>query len=106
MGPTGGAPMGQIDPGGNHDPLPEKPLHELDETHLGASPFAFFDSPEPVAAADLDFNGRIRLNNFLRLADMRFNALDREQRGFLTLDHLPKTDAQVRLEKFRRKRKI
>jgi hypothetical protein len=76
----------------------------LDESKTGASPFSFFDQPEPVTAADLNFNGRITKANFLRLAGVHFDTLDRKGVGYLTLADLPKTPVQKVLEKARRRR--
>jgi hypothetical protein len=70
----------------------------LDESGQGAAPYSFFQEPEPVTAADFDFNGRITRANFLKLADMHFTALDTGQAGFLTLAGLPKTLVQKTLE--------
>ena len=102
MGPQGGAAPGQMSP--DSDPvIPEtKPL-PLDESKKGASPFSFFDEPEPVATADFNFNGKITLPNFLRLADMHFTTLDRDGTGYLTLAKLPKTQVQRLLERSHRR---
>jgi hypothetical protein len=102
MGPESGAAPGQM--GLDHDsPPPQvKPL-PLDESKLGASPFSFFDEPEPVATADMNFNGKITLKNFLRLADMHFTTLDHDSVGYLTLAKLPKTQVQKLLEHQRRR---
>jgi hypothetical protein len=89
---------GQIDPGGDATPSEPRQPKDIDESKNGASPFSFFDQPEPVTAADADFNGRITLKNFLRLADARFDRLDRKQQGYLTLADLPKTPVQKALE--------
>jgi hypothetical protein len=70
----------------------------LDESGQGAAPYSFFQEPEPVTAADFDFNGRITRANFLKLADMHFSALDTRGAGFLTLADLPKTLVQKKLE--------
>ena len=48
------APSGSLAPGGN----PVTP--GLDETGVGASPFSFFDEPEPVLTADFNVEGRSR----------------------------------------------
>ena len=69
----------------------------------GAAPFSLLNVPEPLAAADVDFSGTIKKANFLKVADRRFNTLDRNQDGFLLLAKLPKTFVQVRLEKQNRK---
>lgn len=94
-----------IDPEGPSEPTTPKIQHDLDETEQGASPFSLFDEPEPVTAADFDFNGKIKKANFMRLADMHFSRLDTDSEGFLTLAKLPKTAVQKRLEKLRHKRR-
>ena len=102
MGPTGGAPAGQMGLDTDSPPPNVKAL-PLDESKKGASPFGLFDEPEPVATADFNFNGKITLANFLRLADMHFTTLDRNQDGYLTLAKLPKTQVQTLLEHARRR---
>jgi hypothetical protein len=96
--------MGVLPPG---DAVPTEPRipHSIDESRNGASPFSFFDQPEPVTAADLDFTGYITKKNFLRLADVHFQSLDRKELGYLTLDGLPKTHVQQLLERGRRHRR-
>ena len=71
-----------------------------DESKQGASPFGLFFAPEPVTAADLDFSGIITRPNFLKLADLHFTQLDAAGKGYLTLDTLPKTDAQKAIEAY------
>ena len=73
----------------------------LDESGQGASPYSFFQEPEPVTAADFDADGRITKANFLKLADMHFTTLDKGGAGYLTLASLPKTAIQKQLEKGR-----
>jgi hypothetical protein len=51
--------------------------------------------PEPVAAADLQMDGHITLAEFLTVADRRFDRLDKNSLGYLTLAGLPKTLAQT-----------
>ncbi|HEX4180360.1 MAG TPA: hypothetical protein VHY32_06185 [Caulobacteraceae bacterium] len=77
--------------------------HSIDESHNGASPFSFFDQPEPVTAADMEFNGYIKKKNFLKLAGVHFDSLDHKERGYLVLAELPKTHVQVVLEHARRR---
>ncbi len=79
------------------DPYSASP-QGLDESSQGASPYSFFDEPEPVMAADFNVNGFITRANFLKLADMHFASLDPDNRGFLTLDSLPKTRVQREIE--------
>jgi len=85
---------------GIRNPTPDgrPPPPTLDESRQGASPYSFFDEPEPVSAADLDYTGFISQANFLKLADAHFATLDADHAGFLTLAALPKTLAQRMLE--------
>jgi len=105
-GPAGGTVMGALPPGAAPDPseAPRVP-HSIDESRNGASPFSFFDQPEPVTAADLDFTGSIKRKNFLRLADVHFKSLDRKELGYLTLAGLPKTHVQELQERAHRRRR-
>jgi hypothetical protein len=84
------------------DPPDPSPPHDIDESGQGASPFGFFAEPEPVMAADEDLNGRIKKAAFLRLAGRHFDQLDGSERGYLTLDKLPKTGIQLRLARYQR----
>jgi hypothetical protein len=70
-----------------------------DASGKGASPYGFFDEPEPVTAADLNFRGLISKADFMKLADAHFTTLDRDGVGYLTLEGLPKTLVQRRLER-------
>jgi hypothetical protein len=79
----------------------EKPY---DASGAGASPYSFFDEPEPVSAADTHYRGVISKADFLQLAGVHFTALDPKDRGYLTLDTLPLTPVQRRLEHGRRRR--
>jgi hypothetical protein len=69
----------------------------------GAAPFSFLNIPEPLAAADVDFSGSITKANFLKVANRRFDKLDTDQVGYLTLAKLPKTFVQQKLERANRK---
>jgi hypothetical protein len=97
-GGMGGVPMTE----GEGEPDTTRPKQPLDESGQGASPYGFFDEPEPVATADMDFDNVIKLPNFLKLADQHFQTLDADGRGYLTLDHLPKTAAQDKLDAWKR----
>ena len=61
---------------------------------MGAGRYAFLNIPNPVAAADGDFNRAISASEFRAAAADRFNDLDPQQTKALTLDRLPKTPAQ------------
>lgn len=57
--------------------------------HLeGAARYGLLNLPEPVAAADADFNRGVSLNEFKLAAAARFQLLDRARQGRLTLPQL------------------
>lgn len=76
-----------------------RPRPQKGEPDQGAGLFSLLNQPEPVSAADTDFNGRITLAEFLAAADRRFDRIDKAQRGYLTLATLPKTPVQIAIEK-------
>jgi hypothetical protein len=103
-GGMGRGGMGGVDPGGGgSDPDVSGRARPYDASGQGASPFSFFDEPEPVTAADLDFLGIITKTNFLKLGEVHFKTLDRDDVGYLTLASLPKTPMQRRLEQHGRR---
>jgi Ca2+-binding EF-hand superfamily protein len=55
------------------------------EGYQGASRFGLLDLPEPVIAADTDFNRGVSKEEFRKAARQRFTALDVDHRGRLTL---------------------
>ncbi|HEY6047931.1 MAG TPA: EF-hand domain-containing protein [Sphingomicrobium sp.] len=57
-------------------------------TSQGAGRYSLIDNPEPVTAADTDFNGSVSLAEFRRAARRRFGLLDAKQSGALTLQQL------------------
>jgi hypothetical protein len=85
------------------DSEPKAPK-DLDESKVGAAPFGFFNSPEPVTAADTQFRGVVTKADFMALGERHFTALDSENAGYLTLAKLPKTAMQLALEHTRRGR--
>jgi hypothetical protein len=54
----------------------------------GGARYALLNIPEPVAAADADFNRAITLSEFRQAAAARFQLLDRARQGRLTLQLL------------------
>ena len=53
---------------------------------------------EPVSSADLNFDGKISLAEFMTAADRRFDQLDKDRLGYLTLATLPQTPEQIGVE--------
>ncbi len=104
MGGGGMGGMGSVDPGGGAPAEPSDKARPYDASGSGASPYGFFDEPEPVAAADVHYRGIISKADFVRLADIHFSALDRKGLGYLTLDSLPITPVQRRLQRVRGRR--
>lgn len=104
-GPGAQGVMGALPPDAAPDSSGPKVPHSIDESRNGASPFSFFDQPEPVTAADLEFTGYIKKKNFLRLAGVHFQTLDRKELGYLTLDGLPRTHVQTVLERADRRKR-
>jgi hypothetical protein len=88
---------GKIAPGGPPRSSSGPTPNPGDESRKGASPYSFFDEPEPVAAADVRFRGTITKADFLTLSNAHFDALDKNGAGYLILDTLPKTPVQRRL---------
>jgi len=88
-------------PDGGYE-APNEATRPVDEPPTGAAPYTFIDTPEPITAADTDFSGIIRKANFLALGDRRFTALDSAGLGYLTLDKLPKTYVQKKLDRQKR----
>jgi hypothetical protein len=103
MGGQGGAP-GNPGASEDHEPSAKPQKQTLDESGLGASPYGLFNAPEPVTAADTDFRGLVKKDNFLKLAGHHFTLLDQDGAGYLTLAKLPKTLIQQKLEKIGHRR--
>ena len=68
----------------------------------GAGRYGLLNMPEPVAAADTDFNRSVTLQEFRAAAVARFGLLDKAHRGGLSLaeleamPHAPKIDGKPR----------
>jgi hypothetical protein len=60
----------------------------MDQGPQGAARYALLNIPEPVAAADADFNRAITLAEFKQAALERFQLLDRNHQGKVTLAEL------------------
>ena len=65
----------------------------------GAAVYSLVNTPEPVAAADAQLDGRITRAEFAAAVDRRFDLLDKAGAGYLTLAALPKTPIQTEILK-------
>jgi hypothetical protein len=81
-----------------------QPVAPKGETTQGAAVYSLINQPEPVAAADADFNGKITLSEFEAAADRHFEILDTKEQGYLTLAGLPKTPIQDAMEQAAKRR--
>jgi len=99
MGGLGGGGLGGINGppvvNGNDEPPPSHPDTSDPNRLVGAAPYNLLGEPEPVAASDLSFSGKISQADFKTRANQRFDVLDSDQRGYLTLNSLPRTVAQT-----------
>ena len=82
------SPVSPVAPGS--DPVTKEALNP----NQGAVFYSLFREPEPVRSADRNFDYRISLQEFLAHSDRHFKALDRDNKGYLTLADLPKTAAE------------
>jgi hypothetical protein len=60
----------------------------------GAAYYGLFQEPEPVMAADRNFDFLVSRKEFLDQADRHFRALDVKAKGYLALTDLPQTPAE------------
>jgi len=91
IGGLGGPPVSN----GDDTPPPSHPDTSDPNRLVGAAPYNLLGEPEPVAASDLSFSGKISQADFKTRANQRFDVLDADQRGYLTLESLPKTVVQT-----------
>jgi hypothetical protein len=71
----------------------------------GAGLYALIDIPHPVKAADRDMNARVTAEEWRRVMGGRFDLLDPQRRGDLTLEELPATPWQTQQPGYKPKRK-
>lgn len=69
-----------------------KPLYGSNP--IGAARFDLLGLPEPVAAMDIEVRGRITRSVAEQVARQRFEALDQQHLGYLTLQTLPPSYAE------------
>lgn len=65
----------------------------------GAAVFGVTPEPEPVAASDTDFDGKVTLAEWVQSAHRRFDLLDKDQDGRISRAELPKTPAEKMADK-------
>ena len=66
----------------------DRDRYKLDDGPQGAARYSLLNLPEPVAAADADFNRSITLEEFKQAALDRFQLLDKKHQGRVTLQDL------------------
>ena len=86
------AAKAELDPGGDEGDRSQRrrssDRNKMDYGPQGAARYALLNMPEPVAAADADLNRAITLQEFKQAAVERFQLLDRQHSGRLTLQEL------------------
>ncbi|MGZ3304892.1 MAG: hypothetical protein ACXU8U_03440 [Asticcacaulis sp.] len=65
---------------------------------LGAAQYGLIDEPQPIRAADANFDFRVSMDEWLNATNQRFAILDRNGDDFITPDELPKTPFQRAME--------
>lgn len=86
----GGVRRGANDDEGRPSSDGPSPPQRYDATNEGAARYSYLDLPEPVAAADINFDRAISPREFVEAAHQRFDALDANHDGILTRDELPR----------------
>jgi hypothetical protein len=87
-------PRGQGPEGGDDDMSPRGRRPQGANVLQGAAIYGLIAEPEPVMAADADFNRRITKDEAQKAASIRFALLDKDKDGLLKLAELPKTPTQ------------
>ncbi len=77
--------------GGDTDPTAGRYQKQV----IGASQYGLIDEPQPIRAADSNLDFRVKIDEWVNASNQRFTILDRNEDGFITLDELPKTPAQI-----------
>ena len=79
-------------------------LGDHDAPLVGAAAYGLLADPEPVQGSDIRITGLITLADFKTRAQQRFDLLDNEHKGYLTLAGLPETEAEQSLPRRRGRR--
>ncbi|GAA4760807.1 hypothetical protein GCM10023219_00670 [Stakelama sediminis] len=83
MGRDGGGGGEGRSGGGSAEAMP-------DYADMGAARYSYLPLPEPITAADTNFDASVSLDEFLRAADRRFALLDKNHDGKITRAELPR----------------
>jgi hypothetical protein len=86
-GHRGGGDSSEASGDGDH-------AESYDLSAIGAARYSLIATPEPVTSMDIDMNGEVSRDEFAAAADRRFDELDQNGRGYLTLKDLPETPAE------------
>lgn len=95
----GGGPGGGMGPPGGGRPEGGDALRSSASTRVmrqGAGRFSFLDIPQPVIAADGDFNRGVSRQEFSKAASERFSYLDADHDGRISFSELPELPRQRR----------
>jgi hypothetical protein len=93
-------PLPSDDPQVNRDRAAQDAAANGQETRpradllAGAAVFSVTPEPEPVAASDTDFDGKVTLDEWIQSARRRFDYLDKNHDGRIGRAELPKTPAE------------
>ena len=99
------APLPSNDPDRNRDRAERDAAANAQVTRpragllAGAAVFGVTPEPEPVAASDTDFDGKIALAEWDQSARRRFDLLDKNHDGRIDRSELPKTPAEKMADK-------
>lgn len=102
-------PLPSDDPEVNHQRELQRQAAAGQETRpragllAGAAVFGVTPEPEPVAASDVDFDGKVTLAEWDQSARRRFDLLDKSRDGRIDRAELPKTPAEKMAEKIDRR---
>lgn len=80
----------RFDFGAGRPPGPKPIIRRTDkrEPRMGAARYSLLNEPQPVRGADADLNQRVSSEEWSKVARRRFEILDTDQDGKLTLDGL------------------
>lgn len=86
---VGAASFAESQSGGDGGEGSAKPVYP---DRQGAARYGYFSFPEPVTAADRNYNRGVSADEFRRAADARFDVLDTNRDGRIDHDELPRID--------------